>query len=136
MDRTGWKRDSIIEWFSVVEWTDHLGDISSSFRRRVSSVSIAKKIILERIWLSLLMFYLCQFKVKDLASLWSYWERDDKYSMEGIEFLYQIPLSQQKDLTPCPKCFRELVLLEEMWTLNTLTSFVRFYFVLIYLTYS
>ena len=31
-----------------------------------------------------------------------------------FEFYYQIPPSQQKDLISCPKCFSDLVLLEEM----------------------
>jgi len=31
-----------------------------------------------------------------------------------FEFFYQIPQSDQKDLVPCPKCFCELVLLEEI----------------------
>ena len=56
--------------------------------------------------------------------------------IQVFEFSYQIPPSQQKDLTPCPKYFGDLVLLEEMWAFHSFISFVRFYFVFIYLTYS
>ena len=109
MDRTGWKKGYILEWYLVVKWTDPLGNISCSLRRS-SSLSIAKNIISAKdltISSDVPIFATSKSRIKHP---YDPIESEIMYTRWKIfEFSYQILPFQQKDLTPCPKCFCDLI---------------------------
>ena len=120
----------------MAKWTDLLGDISGSLRRRNSSLSIAVNHFSKDLTISsdALIFATLKLRIKHLYDPIESKMIDTRWKV--FEFSFQIPLSKQKDLTLCPRCFSDLVLLEEMWAFHIFTSFAWFYFGLIYLIYS
>ena len=55
-------------------------------------------------------------------------EREDEMMTvhwEVNKFFSQIPAYKQKEIQPCPKCFRDLVLMAELWISLTLETPTR-----------
>ena len=133
MDRGGWKRRYILEWFPVVKWIDPMGDISCSLRRRSNLLYLAKNHFSKDLTISsdVAIFVTSKAMIRHPYDPIESRMKDTWWKV--FESSYQIPPFQHKDLTPGLKFFCDFVLLEKMWAFHVFCS-VLFYFDLPYLS--